>query len=309
MAPWLTVIVPSFNAQRYIAATLDSVLAEADDGVEIIVSDDGSDDDTIRVVERYTADRRVLLLRGTCRGNWAANSNFAACHAKAPLITFLHQDDLWLPGRIERLRLSLLQCHNDSLRINPTRYIDARGRTVGHWYLPFSRQESVVSSGMFLERLLVQNFIAMPAPVFPRRTFLKIGGLDENLWYTADWDLWLKMGAVLPTVVDHAEVTAFRVHAESQTQRGNPESMREQTEIVRQRHLSRIKDATIRDDVDRAGRVSMEVNAALASLAADLPIRWQPLLRSIASLRPASAQRLIRDSRLYDRVHARLRVG
>ena len=52
------------------------------------------------------------------------------------------------------------------------------------------------SQRVVVERLLVQNFISMPAPLFSREAAIRVGGLDEDLWYTADWDFWLKLAAV-----------------------------------------------------------------------------------------------------------------
>ena len=51
-----------------------------------------------------------------------------------------------------------------------------------------------MQSGLFVERLAVQNFIAIPAAAFDRELALRLGTMDESLWYTADWDLWLRLG-------------------------------------------------------------------------------------------------------------------
>ena len=57
-----------------------------------------------------------------------------------------------------------------------------------------------MSQRVVVERLLVQNFISMPAPLFSREAALRVGGLDEDLWYTADWDFWLKLAATGKTI-------------------------------------------------------------------------------------------------------------
>lgn len=306
--PWLSVILPTFNGARFVAAALESVLAQADDGVEILVSDDGSTDDTRRIVESYARDGRVVPLSGPRVGNWVANTNRASAAARGALMTFLHQDDLWLPGRIAYLKQSLRNYARNAFRINPSRYVDEQGRTVGHIGLPFDGTKTVIEVSCFIERLLVQNFIATPAPVFPRNAFAELGGMDERLWYTADWDLWIRLGSKLPTLVTDAELTGFRLHSRSQTSRGDPDAMREQTELVRQRHLGLVSEPLTREEVDRAGRCAAEVNCALASLAARRTVRWRSLVRSLSELRPASLQRLARDSRLHERVLGRLRA-
>ena len=56
-------------------------------------------------------------------------------------------------------------------------------------------------ASLVLERLLVQNFIAVPSPVWRRDAWLACGGLDLDLWYTADWDIWLKLARHGPAVI------------------------------------------------------------------------------------------------------------
>ena len=68
-----------------------------------------------------------------------------------------------------------------------------------------------------VERLLVQNFIAIPAPLFRRDQALSVGGLDARLWYAADWDFWLKLAAMGPTVYSPRPLAGFRIHSQSQT--------------------------------------------------------------------------------------------
>ena len=310
-APWLSVIIPVFNGARYLASALDSVLAEADERTEILVSDDGSTDASPHIIAEYAARRRVISMTGPKRGNWVANSNFAVAASRGTLVTFLHQDDLWLPGRLSAIR-GMAQAQPDrSLWIGPTRFVDSGGQDVGPWNLPFRSSTTAVEADSFLEHLLVQNFIAMPAPVFPRAAFQMAGGMDENLWFTADWDLWIKLG-ILRGVGIHSRVTvAFRLHAQSQTMTGAAEhqAMRDQIETVRSRYISRLRSPTVRDAVERAGRFSSELNSSLAALVSRQPVRWHGLLASFARLGPGGCRRFLRDARFLERSTARLRVG
>ncbi len=57
-----------------------------------------------------------------------------------------------------------------------------------------------LDSDIVVPRLLVQNFLAMPAPLVRREAMLQVGGMDDTLWYAADWDLWLKLAALGPTL-------------------------------------------------------------------------------------------------------------
>lgn len=310
-APWLSVVVPVYNGQRYLEAALDSVLCQADDDVELIVSDDGSIDGSRELIDSYAHQGRIIALDGPGVGNWVRNSNQAVARARGQLVTFLHQDDVWLPGRLERLKQAQADLPNGALWISPTCFLDHRGRVIGLWHLPMPAAANRIEASAFISRLLVQNFLGMPAPVFSRERFQAIGGMDESLWYTADWDLWLRLGSEAAIGVDWHVTTAFRLHSESQTMSGAgmAESMRLQMEQVRSRHLWRIADARERDAIDRAGRFSSELNTSLACVLGKQPIRWRPLLTSIARLGFRGADLFARNARFGERLSARVRIA
>jgi glycosyltransferase involved in cell wall biosynthesis len=309
--PLLSVIVPVYNGGRYLAAALNSVLDQFDDSVEMIVSDDGSTDGSREILERYSNSGSVIAIDGPRSGNWVANTNRALAGSKGRYVTILHQDDLWLPGRLRAIRQSLEGLPGCGIWINPSYFIDSTGRIVGTWRLPFRQTLARIDSSDFIARLLVQNFLGMPAPVFPRATFEQTGGFDETLWYTADWDLWLKLACQAPVGVNPQPTTAFRLHSESQTALGvrAVESMRVQTELVRARHLERLMNPARRSLTNRAGRFSTELNAAVASLLGNEPVRWGELTRSLLSLGPRGAYSFLLNARFFERSMARLRIG
>jgi hypothetical protein len=309
--PWLSVIVPVFNGERYLGAALQSVLSEVDDGTEVIVSDDGSTDRSVVIAQEYAARGSVVAIQGPGQGNWVANSNRAVERARGRLIAFLHQDDLWLPGRLETVRRVVAAQPDRSMWVGPSWFIDSAGRRVGTWNLPFSLAAGSLNAQVFLERLLVQNFIAMPAPVFRRSAFERAGGMDDSLWFTADWDLWLKLGAQDGVGLYPTATTAFRLHWQSQTMTGAAEhdSMREQMDKVRARHITRLTDSHLRKSVERAGRLSSEANSNLAALVSRRPVPWQQLLVAVSAAGIGGFRRFLRDARFLERSIARLRVG
>lgn len=310
-APWLSVIVPVFNGERYLAAALDSVLAEAGDQTEILVSDDGSTDASTAIIAQYAAAERIVVLSGPQRRNWVTNSNRAVEQSSGRLITFLHQDDLWLPGRLKTLRKVVAAQPDRSMWIGPSWFIDSSGRRVGTWNLPFRRTTVGADPHEFLEHLLVQNFIAMPAPVFPRMAFDRAGGMDESLWFTADWDLWLKLASQDGVGFYPTATTAFRLHRQSQTMTGASEhdSMREQIDNVRSRYIGQLPNARVRRSVERAGRLSSEVNSSLAALVSGRIVPWRRLLSVARAAGLDGYRRFVRDARFLERSTARLRVA
>ncbi len=95
----VSIVIPTHNGQRYIGATLDSVLAQKHRPLEILVVDDGSTDATAQIVTGYA--REVRLIEQDQRGHPAAR-NTGIRAAAGEFLGFLDHDDLWSPDKLER---------------------------------------------------------------------------------------------------------------------------------------------------------------------------------------------------------------
>ena len=161
-----------------------------------------------------------------------AASNAALREARGRYACFLHQDDLWLPGRLPALERAV--AGDPVLVVHPASFVGPDGQGLGAWRCPLPVGD--VPSKVFLERLIVQNFLAIPAPAFRRDAALRSSGMDESLWFTADWDLWLRLGAEGRVRHLEAPLAAFRVHPESQTMVRTECHRRRQLQTVLERH-------------------------------------------------------------------------
>lgn len=308
MRPLLSVIMPTYNGERYIAAALKSVREQQDDGIEVVVVDDGSSDRTLEIVQGFAEVLPVRLILPGRVGNWVAITNLGLREAAGEWACFLHQDDLWLPGRMKRLRSEMASC-NGSLIVHDALYVGPDGRDVGPWTCPLV--EGRVPPDLFIERLLVQNFIAIPCPVFRRNAVIGSGGLNEKLWFSADWDLWLRLGALGPVQFIAEKLSAFRVHPASQTAARKLQANEWDTQLttVLELHLkSWPGTGRLRRAVERVALASIEVNSALAAASRGEAVRPAAVLAHLIALGPIGWHRYFRDSRIVQRVGARLRV-
>lgn len=109
--PLLTVIMPAYNAERFIAESIDSVIAQTIDDWELVVVDDGSTDRTASVVADYQSrdDRIRLMVQPTNLGPAHAR-NLALDLARGELIAFIDSDDVWYPKKTEK-QLSAMRRH------------------------------------------------------------------------------------------------------------------------------------------------------------------------------------------------------
>jgi glycosyltransferase involved in cell wall biosynthesis len=98
--PLLSVVIPTWNRARLVCQAIGSALIQQQDGVEVIVVDDGSEDDTAVELNRRFGSR-IRLLRVPSRRGISAARNLGVSHARGEFLAFLDSDDIWLPGKLE----------------------------------------------------------------------------------------------------------------------------------------------------------------------------------------------------------------
>jgi glycosyltransferase involved in cell wall biosynthesis len=305
--PWLTVIVPSYCGEQWIDASLTSLVAEGAEGIEVLLIDSSPTSATRDIARRYS-DRLLMRIFERCDlSSWQAKTNIGVELAQSSHVCWLGVDDLWLPGRAAAAQTWIDADPDAPLHLAPSAIIDKDGRKLGVWRCPLPADREL-SSTLVTERLLVQNFIAAPAPVFRRDAWLSCGGLDEKLWYTADWDIWLKLVGIGSVYYHDLITVGFRIHDGSLTSTGSrdPDNFASQMQMVLTRHIGR--HPGLSTQTEPIARASIAVNVALASASAgDLSGLWRAATK-ILRLGPAGIRRYLRDSRIAERVVPRLRA-
>jgi glycosyltransferase involved in cell wall biosynthesis len=305
--PWLSVILPVYRGERWIERTLESLAVQADGGVEVVVIDSSPDRGTMKLVEKFALRLTLTILDPAGTDGCSPKMNLGVAPARAPHISWLCQDDLWLPGRVAAVREWVREAPGAALHLAPAAIIDRDGHMLGVWRCPL--KAGPVDQAVLTEKLIVQNFVAAPSPVVRRDAWIECGGLDLDLWYTGDWDLWLKLGRH-GTVVYHDEVTAaFRIHGESATSTGSRDAADfvDQHRIVVDRHIAAIPSRR-REPARRLADASIAVNAALAAAANGESAAIGRALGAIAGLGPVGAARYLHRSRIIERAWPRLRA-
>ncbi|WP_052050943.1 glycosyltransferase family 2 protein [Leptolyngbya sp. KIOST-1] len=191
--PLVSVIVPAYNAERFIGRTLESVLTQTYQNFEVLVVDDGSHDHTAAIVRQYMArDGRIQLWQQPNSGVAAAR-NLAIAKSKGELIAPLDADDIWYPLNLEKQVECLV---NSSPRVGLTYAwsidIDAENQPTGAF-------RAAPIEGLVYPTLLLHDFIANASSVLIRRSCLhRVGNYNVQLRAQAgqgreDWDLYLRM--------------------------------------------------------------------------------------------------------------------
>jgi len=98
-----SVCMATYNGAEFITEQIDSILAQMDENDELIISDDGSSDDTCEIVRRYTeSDGRIKLVAGPKMG-FSCNFGNAVANARNEIIVFTDQDDIWAEGKLSTI--------------------------------------------------------------------------------------------------------------------------------------------------------------------------------------------------------------
>jgi hypothetical protein len=195
------------------------------------------------------------------------------------------------------------------MHLHPCYIIDETGKRLGVWRCPLPVTQSPVSAKVFIKRLLVQNFIAVPTPTIRRDAYLSVGGMDNLLWYAPDWDLYLKIAGLGNIYYHPIPLACYRIHNTSLTVLAsrNDSDFRRQHEIIVDRHLTKL-DLVAQNQVLPVARASINVNTALA---AALRGQYNCLFKAFVSLLvlgPRGMRQYLVFSRIIDRAFPRLRA-
>jgi glycosyltransferase involved in cell wall biosynthesis len=208
------VIIPAYNAERFLAETLDSLRGQTFSEWEAVVVDDGSTDATREIAESYSRrDSRIKVLSGPNVGLPGARNKGMAV-LSTPYLAFLDADDLWLPELLEKLvatalayDVALVACHNS--------VFEGSTEQRKTWPTGGSAWGAVLSPEAFT-RELKQLCFFVPSGVMLKRAHLHaVGGFDETLRAVEDWDLWLRLAEHGSSAFALDEILFLRRHHES----------------------------------------------------------------------------------------------
>ncbi len=183
--PLVSIIIPAFNAEKYIKTAINSALRQTYQNIEIIVIDDGSIDKTAEIVKSYK-DPRIIYGYQKDRGQSAAR-NAGIKIAKGEYIALLDSDDLFLPEKIEK-QVDFLETHLDCGVCYCKIYNFFDDRPDKLFYNPVPNY-----SGFIFDKLLKHSVVNPLTAVLRKEILEKYGGFNDD-WRRCDEQyLWLKL--------------------------------------------------------------------------------------------------------------------
>ena len=176
MTATVSVIIPAYNAEAYLARAIESALAQTRPAHEVLVVDDGSRDATAAVAERFGP--AVTVLRKP-NGGPASARNHAARHATGEWLAWLDADDWWFPRKLA----AQLACDTSP--------------EIGLIHSLIDQEPDVVPARQDFVTLWRRNWIGTSTVLIRRRAFVALGGFEEApaLSSVEDYNLWLRLAA------------------------------------------------------------------------------------------------------------------
>ncbi|MFC1704052.1 glycosyltransferase [Candidatus Omnitrophota bacterium] len=187
----VSIILPAFNSARYINEAITSVLAQDYGQWELLVIDDGSTDATGDIVQRIN-DTRIRYIKVEHMGNYCAR-NTGICRAQGEYIAFLDSDDIWLKNKLSA-QVDILNS-DESIGICCSEYYVVFNDDKEQLFVnpQHSFSEHLLTQGVFIKRLLFDNFILTSSAMVRKKCIDRIGVFDTTFKNAMDYDMWLRL--------------------------------------------------------------------------------------------------------------------
>jgi glycosyltransferase involved in cell wall biosynthesis len=195
--PVISVIIPLFNKENYIARALNSVLSQTFKDFEVIVVDDGSTDEGSEIVRDFV-DPRIYLIQQPNRGVSAARNKGVEV-SSAEMIAFLDSDDEWLPDHLETL-LKLRKKYPEAGAYTTAymiKYPNSKIKTANYHGIPREPFEGIIRN-YFKSAALGSAPVQSSVVGIPKSIFNLLGGFKNGVWWGEDTDLWGRIALSYP---------------------------------------------------------------------------------------------------------------
>ncbi|MDZ8188362.1 MAG: glycosyltransferase [Nostoc sp. ChiSLP02] len=203
----ISVIIPTYNSEKTIKETIESVLKQTFYDFELIIINDGSEDSTLDVIAEIQDSRIKVFSYPNAGGNVSRNRGLH--HAVGEFISFLDADDLWTPDKLESQLKALQENINAKVAYSWTDYINENSEFV-------LSGTHFTANGDIYEQLLITNFLENGSnPLICRKSLITLGGFDESLSAAQDWDMWLRLASKFDFVCVPSVQILYRISAHS----------------------------------------------------------------------------------------------
>jgi glycosyltransferase involved in cell wall biosynthesis len=247
----ISVVCPTYNSAKFIEGTLETVVTQSRLPDEVVISDDGSSDDTLAVVERFAAERGAgivwRILRNAHHGP-GATRNAGISAAGSDWIAFLDSDDLWETNKIAVIAKAIEAAPEANFFSHDELLLKVGGATSVLEYGRRYRAERPLPPQLYFS-----NMFSTSAVVCRRDLLVQHGCFDETLMSAQDYELWLRLSPAMRPVFVHEVLGRYVERAGNITSSGLKRRFRNEVRIAMM-HREKVSAPWV---LVRVGRVAM----------------------------------------------------
>lgn len=208
--PKVSVVMSSYNHARFIGQAIRSVLEQSFSDFELVITEDGSTDNSVQIIESFQDPRIHLQILAQNQGS-AAGINASIARATGEYLAHLNSDDYFLPGKLERQIMELDANASLGAVFSLPQIVDERGSPhpdPGH--IDFFKDRHLDRFSYLHYFFFYGNCLAHPTAIIRRSAFDQIGNYDTRLRRVPDLDYWIRLVARYDIMLINEELTAIR---------------------------------------------------------------------------------------------------
>jgi glycosyltransferase involved in cell wall biosynthesis len=209
--PLVTILAISYNQEKYIRQTLDSIKAQTYKNIQLIIADDGSADNTKTIIKDWITNTwpDCIFLDHQVNKGVTKNLNSALPYIKGDFYQFIGCEDMMMPDKIER-QVALLAGNNEyDIVYSDMVRIDEHGKLyeLSHYK---ANSYNIPQSGFIYENLIDRCFVATPTALMRTKVLFTLGGDNEALQVN-DYDFWLRAAKQFKFLYDETPTMQYRI--------------------------------------------------------------------------------------------------
>lgn len=188
--PKISVLMPAYNAEKYIAEAIESILNQTFNDFEFIIVDDASTDQTQKIIERYKKkDKRIIYIKNKLNQGVCKSLNIGIERAKGRYVVRMDADDWSFPNR--------LKLQYDFMEKNPSIGISGGTMEVCDENMKLINNRSYqLSDSQIRKKIFLYSPFSHPSTIWRKEIMIKAGKYDERFDKAEDYDLYFRVGLI-----------------------------------------------------------------------------------------------------------------
>lgn len=211
--PLCSVLLPSYNHEKYLEEAINSVINQTEEDWELIIIDDASQDNSPLILDKFQKDDRIHIKRHDKNWGIASTLNQALKCSKGDFVAFIASDDVWHPRKLEE-QLEILKKNDEQIVWSEGLILNDKSVAAGEKFTHIYK--SPQKSGYIFQELIQGNFI-FGSSIMLKKSFLDDVEFDTQLRFLNDHKLYLDLAFKYKFYFIPEALAAYRIHGDNTT--------------------------------------------------------------------------------------------